>query len=239
MVLALLGDVHANDVALDTVLREVAAEGIDDVVCLGDVFTGGPRPRAVLETLADRAVTVVLGRDDAAVLAGEGPPADDGRLADPARIDRWCGEQLTDDERERAAGWPARVDLVTGGGLEVVCTHGARGARVPTDRPDAGFDVVLDEVDADVLAGGFTHEPMVRRHGGTVVVNPGSVGRPYGYRGGGTVAPGYAEYAVVSGDSGSLRAEVRRTPVPEAAVAAAVADSGMPAADWWLDGVGP
>jgi hypothetical protein len=71
-----------------------------------------------------------------------------------------------------------------------------------------------------------------------MVVNPGSVGRPYEYRVDGDVSLPWAEYAVVSGGTEGLRVEFRRTAVDQSIVADAVRSSGMPHADWWLAGGG-
>src|SRR5438876_301756 len=45
---ALISDIHGNAVALDAVLAELATAAVDEIVCLGDVAAGGPRPREVV-----------------------------------------------------------------------------------------------------------------------------------------------------------------------------------------------
>jgi predicted phosphodiesterase len=47
--IALISDIHANEVALRAVLAEIRRTGVDQVICLGDVATLGPRPNAVIE----------------------------------------------------------------------------------------------------------------------------------------------------------------------------------------------
>ena len=39
MKIALLSDIHGNAVALEAVLRDIDAEGVDLIICLGDVAT--------------------------------------------------------------------------------------------------------------------------------------------------------------------------------------------------------
>ena len=48
MRIALLSDIHGNLTALNAVLAELAAEQIDQYLCLGDVVEHGPQPRATL-----------------------------------------------------------------------------------------------------------------------------------------------------------------------------------------------
>jgi hypothetical protein len=74
-----------------------------------------------------------------------------------------------------------------------------------------------------VMAGGHTHEQLLRRHAGTTLVNPGSVG----------LDPPFAGYALVSSEGGRLDVEFRRLPLPVEEVRWAALGSGMPHAGWW------
>ena len=51
MRIAILSDIHGNLPALEVVLAAIAAEGIERVVCLGDVATLGPQPHEVIARL--------------------------------------------------------------------------------------------------------------------------------------------------------------------------------------------
>ena len=53
MRVALIPDLHGNDIALRAVLDDIARAGVDRVVCLGDVATLGPAPAEVLAMLRD------------------------------------------------------------------------------------------------------------------------------------------------------------------------------------------
>ncbi len=66
--IALLSDIHGNAVALKRVLREVAKEGVDSVICLGDVVGYGPAPAECVELVYDHCDVCVLGNHDEAVL---------------------------------------------------------------------------------------------------------------------------------------------------------------------------
>ena len=54
MRLGVLSDVHGNRHALEAVLADGAAEGVDRWWALGDLVAIGPDPVAVLELLADQ-----------------------------------------------------------------------------------------------------------------------------------------------------------------------------------------
>src|SRR5215216_895825 len=66
--LAVISDVHANDVALETVLHDVDAAGVDAVWCLGDVVGYGPQPTRCCTIVRERAAVCLVGNHDLAVL---------------------------------------------------------------------------------------------------------------------------------------------------------------------------
>src|ERR1041384_6523454 len=68
MRLALISDLHANELALDAVLADVQTAGFDQLVCLGDVATLGPRPSAVLARLRALGCPCIMGNHDAFML---------------------------------------------------------------------------------------------------------------------------------------------------------------------------
>jgi predicted phosphodiesterase len=62
----ILGDVHANLSALETVLAEMDRAGVDRVLSVGDVVGYGAAPRECLAILREREVATVKGNHDAA-----------------------------------------------------------------------------------------------------------------------------------------------------------------------------
>jgi predicted phosphodiesterase len=66
---AILADIHGNLTALDAVLAAIDAEGIERVICLGDVATLGPQPHGVVVRLRALGCPIVMGNTDADLLA--------------------------------------------------------------------------------------------------------------------------------------------------------------------------
>ncbi len=64
---AIISDIHANLVALESVLTEIENEGVDSIYCLGDVIGYGPQPRQCLEKCRDFDLNL-LGNHEEAVL---------------------------------------------------------------------------------------------------------------------------------------------------------------------------
>lgn len=71
MKLAIISDIHANRDALDAVLRDADAAGVEEFICLGDVIGYGAEPNEVIEILHKRQIPSVLGNHELAILEPE------------------------------------------------------------------------------------------------------------------------------------------------------------------------
>jgi len=243
---ALLADLHGNVVALDAVLRALEDAQPDRVVCLGDVAYG-PAPAETLERLRDLACPVVFGNGDVWNL-------------DPRRIDAepwvpepwrlvhhelcgWIRSQLSPADLAQLAAFQPTVEVALDGGRTLLCYHGSPRHHsdflFPTT-PEHEVEAMLAGHRAAVLAGGHTHQTMLRHHDDALLVNAGSVGQPWakvsaarpqaGSAFGARWAGG-AEYVVVSTDADGIAVEFRVAPVDSDAVMRLVDASGMPHAE--------
>jgi predicted phosphodiesterase len=96
MRVAVISDVHANYHALEAVLRNVDADGVDAVWCLGDTVGYGPRPNECCDVVSERSDQSLVGNHDLVVL-GE---LDLGDFNDEAAAAaRWTAGVLTTDSR--------------------------------------------------------------------------------------------------------------------------------------------
>ena len=65
---AIVSDIHANIRAWEAVLADIRTQGVDVIVCLGDVVGYGPKPAEVLEAVRSVTDHFVLGNHDAAAV---------------------------------------------------------------------------------------------------------------------------------------------------------------------------
>lgn len=192
---ALISDIHGNATALEAVLAELAAFGIDDGVVLGDVAQGGDDPAGVLDRLAELGWPVILGNADAWLLDESVEVTDAAAVAKRG----WTLGQL--EERHLAQIGAFHPTYERDG---LLAFHGS-----PRDFDDILFPDTDDlspwQVDGfDLLAGGHTHFQWTTRIGDAVYVNPGSVGVPV-YRWNDRRPLPHAEYAIVDGRSVEFR----------------------------------
>ncbi|MFF8597963.1 metallophosphoesterase family protein [Streptomyces sp. NPDC015232] len=222
---AVLSDIHGVLPALDAVLAEPEVGAADRIVLTGDI-TAGPQPAEVLDrllSLGDRVVWIRGNADRELLEFRRGL-----RTTIPDPIAPWAADRLREDHLALLAALPASRTLsVTGLGQVLFCHATPRDDEevVLVDSPLARWHEVLDGLAPEIrtVVCGHTHMPYVRLAHGRLVVNPGSVGMPYG-------RPG-AHWALL-GPGVDLRVTPFDTP---AAVAALVRDSSYPDIASWAD----
>ncbi|MBO4209697.1 metallophosphoesterase family protein [Micromonospora echinofusca] len=222
---AVLSDIHGVLPALAAVLAEPEVVAADRIVVTGDI-AAGPQPGAVLDLLTglgDRVVWVRGNADRELVTIRRG-----GDCAIPDPIAPWAADQLTDGQLTLLADLPLTVTLPVTGLGEVLFCHA-------TPRDDEEVVLVDSRLErwTEVLAGvpeqvrtivcGHTHMPFTRLVDRRLVVNPGSIGMPYGRVG--------AHWALLGPG-----VQLRVTGFDVSAACARVAtDSGYPGAAEWAD----
>jgi putative phosphoesterase len=219
---AALNDIHGNLPALEAVLAEVEQEGVDAIVCGGDVVAG-PFPVEVFDRVTRlRNVQFVRGNADRMVIDG---------------VDEYGRDWIADRDRlghrriAELASWPLTAELrIEGLGRTLFC-HAIPAADEPIFTritPDEDVVDLIGDVEADLLVCGHTHVQFDRTlSNGLRVVNAGSVGMPYeGTRG--------AFWALLGAS-----VELRHTEYDVEAATAAIRAVGSPTNDqligWLLD----
>ncbi|MDJ0356606.1 metallophosphoesterase family protein [Paenarthrobacter sp. PH39-S1] len=223
---AVLSDIHGVLPVLEAVLAEPAVLRADLIVVAGD-HASGPQPVQVLDRLAslgDR-VRLVRGNADRELVAlarGE-------YIEIPDEVTPWAVAQLTAGHVDMLAALPPSVTVeVDGFGPVLFCHATPRDDEevVLVDSRLERWAEVFAELPEEIrtVVCGHTHMPFVRLVDRRLVVNPGSVGMPYGRPGG--------QWAVL--EDGSVTLHRTRIDV-DAAVARVVAKSGYPDAQEWAD----
>lgn len=179
MRIAVISDIHGNDLALEAVLADIDAQGIDEIVNLGDHLSGPLNAARTAEILIGRRTAAIRGNHDRYLLT-----------LGPARMglsDRSAHDELDEHHLHWLAALPATLvyrdalflchgtpasdetywmEALTGDGI----VHMARRAEI---------ERFADGIEHPVILCGHTHvQRALRLSGGRLLVNPGSVGCP-------------------------------------------------------------
>ena len=221
MRLALISDLHANELAFDAVLADARSAGFDQLVCLGDVATLGPRPSAVLERLRTLGCPCIMGNHDDFML-------------DAALVRKYTEIPLivTSVEATRESLSSAEIQFISGFQRtltfeDVLLYHGTPRSNVEdllAVTPPERIDEMLAGHMARVFAGGHTHIQMLRQHRGVLIVNTGSLGLPFRefVSGGPPTILAHAEYAIVDVRREHVSVDLRRVPLDRRALASQI-----------------
>ena len=229
--IAILGDIHANLDALEVVLEDCRAQGVDEYLCTGDVVGYNACPRECLEAVRSLGCPVMMGNHDYYV-ATESLNLDDFN-PHAAMVVRWTRDQLSPDDLQWLEGLPFTVTVK---GMTLV--------HSTMDRPE-NFGYVFDNLQAaanftnqktPVCFHCHTHCPMIYEKTATDVyridpqdfklqmgrkyfINVGSVGQP---------RDGDPRATYVIYDSMAKTVAFRRLEYDIAAAQARIREAGLP-----------
>ncbi len=190
---AIISDLHANLEAMQAVYRVIDNEGIDEIVCLGDIVGYNADPKALVNLTRERCKAAIRGNHDRYVL---GETATDVKETKAEVID-WTRSQLPPTDLE----WLRSLEDAMVWEGDFILSHGS-----PRDMDEyiLSSDVIQGNlrhmrdtyIGVDVAFFGHSHFPMVigggkveqKFHGDsttveldrnkTYLINPGSVGQP-------------------------------------------------------------
>jgi putative phosphoesterase len=169
MRLGVISDIHANRIALDTVLE--AMPSVDQLVCAGDVIGYNPWPAECVEIVRERSIPCVQGNHDRAIDTPEQYRSNE--MAYKGLL--YAEDQLNDDQREWLRMLPESRNCADGR-VRMVHSHPTKRGRYV--RPPAFQSLEPHLGSEEVLILGHTHIQHHEVVDGTLVVNPGSIGQP-------------------------------------------------------------
>ncbi|MFC3625567.1 metallophosphoesterase family protein [Vogesella amnigena] len=235
---AVLSDIHGNLPALQAVLADMHARGVQHALNLGDILSGPLWPTETADLLMGLNLPTVAGNHERQLLACQQRPG--------GPSDQYAYEQTSPLQRAWLASLPRALQLG-----DVQLTHGT---------PHSDLQYLLDDIAAANLvpastatvAGrlgpsaatlvlcGHSHMPRILQlPGGPLLLNPGSVGLPAyedhdgGYHRVQTGVP-HASYAIVERVAGGWQLQLLRIVYDWSLAAQQALRNGRP--DWaaWL-----
>jgi predicted phosphodiesterase len=211
MRIAVLADIHANLLALEAVIADLAIVQPDQVIVAGDFQNRGPAPREVYDRLRKFGWPMLRGNHEDYVIEQSGAPIGEAHVVDlyawqPAR---WTAGRIP-ETIPFLRSLPISIDLTGPDGSFVCIAHGSPRSNAEGFFPstgDAKAYAMLGDPLPNMLCCGHTHIPLERQFGPTHVFNVGSVGFPFD----GDLR---AAYGILNWNEGEWSTELRRVPYP-------------------------
>jgi diadenosine tetraphosphatase ApaH/serine/threonine PP2A family protein phosphatase len=232
---AVITDIHANLTALEAVLAEIDALGVEEIWCLGDVVGYGAEPDACTDLVRERAQVCLVGNHDIAVLGALDISSFSEAAAEAVK---WTREHVSEQTLEFLRGLDPDEER-EGLGLfhasprdpiwEYVLSYEQAYANLTAQsRPislvghshvSLFFAMPEDGGLADVRGGQVGDGNSVDLSSGRWLLNPGSVGQP---------RDGDPRAAWLQLDTESLSATFHRVGYDIEKAAAAIVQAGLP-----------
>ena len=187
--IAIISDVHANIVALDTVLEDITKRNISRIFCLGDSVTKCPNPDLVIDKLREKCEVMLKGNCDDIICK---PSPDAQRF--------WSRRKIGEERANYIYNLPISFDFYMSGRL-IRLFHASPQSLFHIFNPmfsnaeNSHADIeIKDPMDLfentefigktkdspipDVVGYGHIHTPNIFRFKNKLVFNTGSVGMP-------------------------------------------------------------
>lgn len=211
MKIAIITDIHGNEIALKAVLNELdAGRDVQEIWCLGDMIAMGPDTNEVLDILFERPdVRMITGNHDEAILSlvlGDGHP---DSYKHTRQHHEWIAKSLSDLNVQRLQQLPRTlVKKINGNRLFGIHYHIETHMRDAHIRKEPFFSILeptlenmetmFGDYPADIICFGHNHPEHLFQTEYKIYLNPGSLGVSKG-----NTAP----YAIV--DLSSIKPEVK------------------------------
>jgi putative phosphoesterase len=176
MKIAVFSDVHGNITALEAVLSDIAARGVDKTVCLGDLAYKGPAPSECVTRLRSLGLPCTYGNTDEYLLDALNTDKYAGKPVLPYLL--WHTDLLNREDMEYLAGLPFEY-RIEAEGQSFLFVHATPQSCNRAIRQQDSAEAIQEEltgVQADWVVMGHIHTPFLFRFAQKTLVNCGAVG---------------------------------------------------------------
>lgn len=184
MKIAVISDIHANLIALKTVLEDIKKQNCDKIFCLGDLAMAGPQPVETVDFIMKQTDwTIIQGNTDKLIVDYSSELFENMMNTFPlmAKALREDVKVLSEDQKEFLRKLPPQKELEIEG-VKILLVHGSprrNNEDILPNLPIEQVEEIIDGVKADLILCGHTHMPAgYQTNTKQTVINDGSVGRP-------------------------------------------------------------
>ena len=184
MKIAVISDIHANLIALNTVLEDIKEQNCDKIFCLGDLAMAGPQPVETVDFIIKQTDwTIIQGNTDKLIVDYSSELFENMMNTFPlmAKALREDVKVLSEDQKEFLRKLPPQKELEIEG-VKILLVHGSprrNNEDILPNLPIEQVEEIIDGVNADLILCGHTHMPAgYQTNTQQTVIDDGSVGRP-------------------------------------------------------------
>lgn len=179
--IAVFADVHGNMPALEAVLIDIAAQGVDEVLVGGDLVGRGPEGSQVVQRIAAAGWPCVRGNHEDYLLGFRFRRVPQAWWTLPEwSAARWMSAQLSAADVRYIDALPLALTSTLEPDLRLVHASPASTREgLGSWTREARLREHLEAQEEGLLVCAHTHRPMVRQVGDALVVNVGAVGLPF------------------------------------------------------------
>lgn len=182
MKIAILADAHGNQFGFSAALDDARHRQVDQIVSAGDMLASFPGGPAILQTLINEQIPIVLGNADELLLKWwRAESSSQLRISPQFRPLQTSATRFTDSDFATIEQWPLTY-LLTAEGRNVLVCHGTP-TRNTRSIADPNWSPISDEftlTGVDAIIAGHYHHHWSDRSKGTLLVLAGSCGMPCG-----------------------------------------------------------
>jgi len=173
MLIGLISDVHSNVVALEAVLSEMDAIGVEKILHAGDIVGYNPYPNETIELFRKRKIISIRGNHERALVSGD--TSNFNWYAACAL--RWTSNTIG---RENLVYISKLKDTeaISVDNTGIFLAHGSPNDLDEYVYPEDIEPGLLTMTSSDILVLGHTHIQFKKQFKEGIIVNPGSVGQP-------------------------------------------------------------
>lgn len=180
---AVIGDIHSNVFALQSVLEDIKGKKVDFIVSTGDLVGYMPFPNEVIEVIRENRILVIQGNHDRFIARSNA--VGDEMISNmkeeeiqsnaSAAFTNWI---ITNENRSYLYDLPEQLRIKCSG-FTALIVHGS-----PRDIGEYLYEDVQSlselsrEMDEDIIICGHTHIPYHYKINNKHFINAGSVGKP-------------------------------------------------------------
>lgn len=183
MKVAVIGDIHGNKYALDSVLNDIKKRNIDIIVCTGDLVGYMPFPKEVIQMIREHKILVIKGNHDERIAQLERVTDDKFAKMATEEVQKsasaiYVNRLLSDEEIGYLNALPEQLTLKFESN-KVLFVHGSPNSISEYMYDDSELlRKIGSTVDVQVIVSGHTHLPYHTEVDGIQYLNPGSIGKP-------------------------------------------------------------